>query len=171
MLQVLLTLHAELFDKLPFFRNQPAQFLQQLLPDLKLEYYAASEYVIWQGDLSTEMYFVTRGLLEVRVNVEQVSSDDGTSAASMIPSLSCSGTPPFLLMQACIRVQCLKCAACCGTVLCCWRGHSNSCYVARSLCLFIACSESLSDVGLAWAAYQLPVACLHRTSIGSVASP
>ena len=69
-LQVLLTLHAELFDKLPFFRDQPAQFLQHLLPELKLEYYAASEYVIWQGDVSTEMYFITHGLLEVRLNVD-----------------------------------------------------------------------------------------------------
>ena len=75
--QVLLTLHAQLFDKVPFFRDQPAQFMQHLLPELKLEYYAASEYVLWQGDVSTEMYFITHGMLEVRLDLEETECSEG----------------------------------------------------------------------------------------------
>eukprot|EP00892_Ulva_mutabilis_P011685 jgi/Ulvmu1/888/UM100_0043.1 len=68
--QVLLTMHANLFDKLPFMHSKHPQFLEQLIPFLKLEYYSSGEYVIWQGDQSTDMYFVGEGLLEVRVNVD-----------------------------------------------------------------------------------------------------
>ena len=69
-LQVLLTMHANLFDRLPFLNNKHPQFLEQLIPHLKLEYYTSGEYVIWQGDHSTDMYFVGDGLLEVRVTVD-----------------------------------------------------------------------------------------------------
>ena len=89
-LQVLLTLHAELFDKLPFFRDQPAQFLQHLLPELKLEYYAASEYVIWQGDVSTEMYFITHGMLEVRLNAGGSNDLSAGASATYLLNDACS---------------------------------------------------------------------------------
>jgi signal-transduction protein with cAMP-binding, CBS, and nucleotidyltransferase domain len=83
-MQVLLTLHAELFDKLPIFRDQPAHFLQCLLPELKLEYYAASEYVIWEGDASTEMYFITQGLLEVRQTIDEPEPELPKSTLSIL---------------------------------------------------------------------------------------
>ena len=67
--QVLLTVHADLFDRIPFFCGRPPQFLAEIMPHLMLEYYDASEYVIWEGDLGTEMYFVSEGILEVRVRV------------------------------------------------------------------------------------------------------
>ena len=35
---------------------------------MRLQFYAPGEYVIWQGDLSTEMYFIVEGKLEVRVH-------------------------------------------------------------------------------------------------------
>lgn len=35
--QVLLILHAEIFDKIPFFKDKHPQFLEQLIPHLKLE--------------------------------------------------------------------------------------------------------------------------------------
>jgi CRP-like cAMP-binding protein len=67
--QVLLTVHAELLDTIPFFCGRHPQFLAQILQHLQLEYYEASEYVMWEGDHSTEMYFVSEGILEVRVRV------------------------------------------------------------------------------------------------------
>jgi hypothetical protein len=36
---------------------------------MKLEIYASNEYVVWQNDLSSEMYFIVEGMLEVCVNV------------------------------------------------------------------------------------------------------
>lgn len=39
-----------------------------------MQHYPPCEYVIWQGDLSTDMYFVVDGKLEVRINV-QVADD------------------------------------------------------------------------------------------------
>lgn len=65
-LQVLLTLHARMFDRLPFLHDKHPQFLEQILPLLKLEFYASGEHVLWQHDISTEMYFVVEGTLEVR---------------------------------------------------------------------------------------------------------
>lgn len=83
---MLLTLHVHLFDRLPFFRSQPAEFLQHVLPEMKLEYYAASEYVVWQGDAGTEMYFITHGMLEVRMNVEKPAepADSAHTAVCML---------------------------------------------------------------------------------------
>lgn len=67
--QVLLTLHADIFDRIPFFCGRHPQFLAEIMPHLQLEYYTASEYVMWEGDQGTEMYFVSEGILEVRVRV------------------------------------------------------------------------------------------------------
>lgn len=39
-----------------------------------MQHYPPNEYVIWEGDLSTDMYFVVDGRLEVRMNV-QASND------------------------------------------------------------------------------------------------
>lgn len=36
-MQVLLILHADIFDKIPFFKDKHPQFLEQLIPCLKLE--------------------------------------------------------------------------------------------------------------------------------------
>jgi hypothetical protein len=56
--QVLLTLHAPLFDRLPFLKHKHPNFLEQILPHMKLEFYAATEYVVWQNDISSQMYFI-----------------------------------------------------------------------------------------------------------------
>lgn len=68
---MLLTVHAKVLDKIPFFKNKHPQFLECLIPKLKLEYYAAAEFVIWQHDHSTEVYFIAEGMLEVCVHVVQ----------------------------------------------------------------------------------------------------
>jgi hypothetical protein len=41
---------------------------------LKLEFYAASEYVVWEGDISTDMYFIAEGILDVRTYVDPCST-------------------------------------------------------------------------------------------------
>lgn len=86
--QVLLTLHAKLLDKIPFFNNKHPQFLEYLIPNLKLEYYAAAEFVIWQNDHSSEMYFIAEGVLEVCIH-----SDQGESQGRQ---LLCPGLTPCL---------------------------------------------------------------------------
>lgn len=35
-----------------------------------MQFYAASDYVIWEDDMSTEMYFIVEGMLEVRINFQ-----------------------------------------------------------------------------------------------------
>ena len=40
-----------------------------LLPEMKVEYYVSGEYVVWEGECSTEMYFIIHGLLEVQKTV------------------------------------------------------------------------------------------------------
>lgn len=94
-LQVLLTMHANLLDRLPFLNNKHPQFLEQLIPQLKLEYYSSGEYVIWQGDHSTDMYFVAEGLLEVRVTVDE--------PATTSPRCACSLTAACSFTAACFR--------------------------------------------------------------------
>ena len=58
-----------MFDKLPFFKDKHPQLLQTLLPHMKLEYYMANEYVVWQNDRSTQMFFISDGLVEPRVSL------------------------------------------------------------------------------------------------------
>lgn len=87
-LQVLLTMHANLLDRLPFLNNKHPQFLEQLIPQLKLEYYSSGEYVIWQGDHSSDMYFVCEGLLEVRVTVDEPATTSTRCASSLTPPCS-----------------------------------------------------------------------------------
>eukprot|EP00892_Ulva_mutabilis_P001042 jgi/Ulvmu1/10939/UM007_0118.1 len=88
--QVLLILHAEIFDKIPFFKDKHPQFLEQLIPHLKLEFYAASDYVLWEEDISTEMYFIVEGMLEVRVNIaartSQAEPEEPPPRAAASPS-------------------------------------------------------------------------------------
>jgi hypothetical protein len=74
--QVMLTLHASLVDRLPFFKNRHPQVLEAMISRLKLEFYAQGEYVIWQDDHSTEMYFIVEGLVEVRVHMPFVTQKD-----------------------------------------------------------------------------------------------
>lgn len=40
-----------------------------------MQFYAASDYVLWEEDLSTEMYFIVEGMLEVRINISASASN------------------------------------------------------------------------------------------------
>jgi Ion channel len=105
-LQVILTLNAPLFDKLPFFKHKHPQLLQHLLPHLKLEYYIASEYVIWQDDRSTEMYFISDGLVEARVNIDPRRAAKGKCAFCLasrpqpLAPCSCIACPEATMQRA-----------------------------------------------------------------------
>lgn len=46
-------------------RHRHAERLQFVV-----QFYAASDYVIWEDDMSTEMYFIVEGMLEVRINFQ-----------------------------------------------------------------------------------------------------
>eukprot|EP00892_Ulva_mutabilis_P003879 jgi/Ulvmu1/1863/UM012_0019.1 len=90
--QVLLTMNSAALDKLPFLRSKHPQFLEYALTQLKLEYYGPGECVIWQGDLSTEMYFVIEGKLEVRVQMAHPPSvGDDTGDAEQLGDAASAG--------------------------------------------------------------------------------
>ncbi|GMH39840.1 LOW QUALITY PROTEIN: hypothetical protein BSKO_07744 [Bryopsis sp. KO-2023] len=64
--EVLLYLYRETLEKVPFFRGKHPQFITMLVQHLKLEFCAPGEYVVREGDIGSEMYFVAEGILEVR---------------------------------------------------------------------------------------------------------
>lgn len=62
---MLLSLHSHLFHLFPILQTQTAQCLQSLLHAIQIEYYMASECVVWEGECSSEMYFIIHGVLQV----------------------------------------------------------------------------------------------------------
>lgn len=42
--------------------------------------------MLWQGDISTEMYFITQGMLEVRVDMDPIEVEGAVSAALLSDS-------------------------------------------------------------------------------------
>ena len=83
---MLLTLHAHMLDRLPFLHAKHPQFLEQILPLLKLEFHASNEVVLWQHDISSEMYFVVEGTLEVRrLQVAIRNADEDAAAIAGAP--------------------------------------------------------------------------------------
>lgn len=42
-----------------------------------MQHYPPSEHVIWQGDMSTDMYFIVDGKLEVRIHASEANESPG----------------------------------------------------------------------------------------------
>jgi signal-transduction protein with cAMP-binding, CBS, and nucleotidyltransferase domain len=80
---VLLTIHAKLLEQLPFLKDKHPQFLEQILMLMKLEFYAPNEYVVWQNDLSSDMYFVSEGMLEIRMNLVSTTREPSVSGVGI----------------------------------------------------------------------------------------
>lgn len=78
-----------------------------------VQFYAASDYVIWEEDMSTEMYFIVEGMLEVRVNVPvpATSVEPEGEAPRTVPSLCRTCVSPHASGAAWLMALCEKSAA------------------------------------------------------------
>jgi long-chain acyl-CoA synthetase len=56
---------AALIEQVPFFRNASSDFLRDLIPRLDARECGPGDVVIHEGDVGDEMYFLTRGQVEV----------------------------------------------------------------------------------------------------------
>jgi len=56
---------AALFEQVPFFRNASREFLRDVIPRLDARVVAPGEVVVHEGDVGDEMYFLTKGQVEV----------------------------------------------------------------------------------------------------------
>jgi len=56
---------AALIEQVPFFRNASPAFLRDLIPRLDARPFAPGECLIHEGDVGDEMYFLTKGQVEV----------------------------------------------------------------------------------------------------------
>ena len=67
---VMLQLTRSMVEKVPFFHGSDEGFVRSLVDRLRPQITAASEVVIRQGDIGSEMFFVHRGELDVLVRRE-----------------------------------------------------------------------------------------------------
>lgn len=56
---------AALIDQVPFFKNADNDLLRDLIPRLDERHFAPGEFLVHEGDVGDEMYFLTRGQVEV----------------------------------------------------------------------------------------------------------
>ncbi|MCL2937279.1 MAG: ion transporter [Trichodesmium sp. MAG_R02] len=60
-----LQLHKEVIEKVPIFKGSTPQFIEEIVMALKPEILPPNEYIIREGNLGNEMYFLKRGLVQV----------------------------------------------------------------------------------------------------------
>lgn len=56
---------AALIEQVPFFKNASSGFLCDLIPRLDARTFAPGDVLLYEGDVGDEMYFLTRGQVEV----------------------------------------------------------------------------------------------------------
>jgi hypothetical protein len=56
---------ATLIEQVPFFKNASSEFLRDIIPRLDERECAAGEILVHEGDVGDEMYFLTKGQVEV----------------------------------------------------------------------------------------------------------
>jgi long-chain acyl-CoA synthetase len=56
---------AALIEQVPFFKNASSDFLRDIIPRLDARQFAAGEILAHEGDVGDEMYFLTKGQVEV----------------------------------------------------------------------------------------------------------
>ena len=56
---------AALIEQVPFFKNAGGEFLRDIIPRLDARQFAPGEVLVHEGDVGDEMYFLTRGQVEV----------------------------------------------------------------------------------------------------------
>ncbi|MDE5068061.1 MAG: ion transporter [Trichodesmium sp. St16_bin4-tuft] len=60
-----LQLHKEVIEKVPIFQGSTSHFVEEIVIALKPEIVPPNEYIIREGNLGNEMYFIKRGLVQV----------------------------------------------------------------------------------------------------------
>jgi len=76
-LQVALHLNKEIIEKVPMFKGAPEDFVRQIVLNLKPVLYTPTDYVFRKGDMGDQMYFISRGSVEI------VSEDAKTVYATL----------------------------------------------------------------------------------------
>ncbi|MDA0816848.1 MAG: AMP-binding protein [Planctomycetota bacterium] len=56
---------AALIEQVPFFKNASSDFLRNIIPRLESREFAAGETIVHEGDVGDEMFFLTKGQVEV----------------------------------------------------------------------------------------------------------
>jgi voltage-gated potassium channel len=56
---------AALIEQVPFFKNASGDFLRDVIPRLDAREFAPGDVVVHEGDVGDEMYFLTKGQVEV----------------------------------------------------------------------------------------------------------
>jgi long-chain acyl-CoA synthetase len=56
---------AALIEQVPFFKNASSDFLRDIIPRLDAREFASGEILVHEGDVGDEMYFLTKGQVEV----------------------------------------------------------------------------------------------------------
>ena len=56
---------AALIEQVPFFKNASSDFLRDIIPRLEAREFAPGETIVHEGDVGDEMYFLTKGQVEV----------------------------------------------------------------------------------------------------------
>jgi long-chain acyl-CoA synthetase len=56
---------AALIEQVPFFQNASSDFLRDIIPRLDAREFASGEILVHEGDVGDEMYFLTKGQVEV----------------------------------------------------------------------------------------------------------
>ena len=64
--EIILFLFREIMVKVNYFQNKAPQFIAELVMNMKIEFYTPGDFVVVQGEMSTEMYFVVEGRLHIR---------------------------------------------------------------------------------------------------------
>lgn len=64
--QIILFLFRDTLAKVLYFENKPPQFIAEIVMMMKIEFYSPGDFVVVQGEMSTEMYIVVEGRLSIR---------------------------------------------------------------------------------------------------------
>lgn len=56
---------AALIEQVPFFKNASSEFLRDVIPRLEARQFVTGEVLVHEGDVGDEMYFLTKGQVEV----------------------------------------------------------------------------------------------------------
>lgn len=76
-LQVALHLNREIIEKVPMFKGAPDELIRQIVLNLKPALFMPGDYIFRKGELGDQMYFISRGKVEI------VSEDGQTVYATL----------------------------------------------------------------------------------------
>ena len=57
-----MTIHSEVIKKIPFFQNQPKEFVAFIAAELKTAKFKQESFIYYEGETVDKMYFLYKGL-------------------------------------------------------------------------------------------------------------